>query len=201
MAIEALKGKPWYIGLAAGIGVALVLGFLAWWQLLSPMQDRIDGQNTRLADLQSKIQEGRAAKQRLPQFREEVRRLELELEKLLRILPARLNTEDLLRRFRTLAEQGDLDLIRIRPGNLSDRDFYREWPIDLTVEGSYHNLAIFFERLGRFPRIINVDTLRVTARINPGDRGHTIGADFQAKTFVYKEVPADAAGETTGGAP
>lgn len=200
MAIEALKGKPWYIGLAAGIGVALVLGLLAWWQLLSPMQERIERQDTKLADLQSKIQEGRAAKQRLPQFREEVRRLELELEKLLRILPARLNTEDLLRRFRTLAEQGDLDLIRIRPGNLSDRDFYREWPIDITVQGSYHNLAIFFERLGRFPRIINVDTLRVTGRNSPGDRGHTIGADFRAKTFVYKEVPPEPEGGTTGGA-
>ena len=197
MAIEALKGKPWYIGLAAGVGVALVLALLAWWQLLSPMQDRIERQDTKLEELQAKIQEGRAAKQRLPQFREEVRRLELELEKLLRILPARLNTEDLLRRFRTLAEQGDLEILRIRPGNLSDRDFYREWPIDISVEGSYHNLAIFFERLGRFPRIINVDTLRVSGRNNPGPRGHTVGAEFRAKTFVYKEAPP--AEETAAG--
>ena len=197
MAIEALKGKPWYIGLAAGVGVALVLGGLAWWQLLSPMKQRIAGQDAKLAELQAKIQEGRAAKQRLPQFREEVRRLELELEKLLRILPARLNTEDLLRRLRTLAEQGDLELVSIRPGNLSDRDFFSEWPIDISVEGSYHNLAIFFDRLGRFPRIINVDDLRISARPNPGSRGHTIGSDFRAKTFVYREVAPPA--ETPGG--
>ena len=194
MAIEALQDKPWYIGLAAGAGAVLVLGLLAWWQLFSPMSQQIERKDDRLADLQAQIQEGRAAKQRLPQFREEVRRLELELEKLLRILPARLNTEDLLRRLRTLAEQGDLELLSIRPGGLNDRDFYSEWPIDIEVQGSYHNLAIFFDRLGRFPRIINVDNLRINGR-NPGPRGHTIEANFRAKTFVYKEVPLEPEGE------
>lgn len=198
MAIEALQDKPWYIGLASGVGAVLVLGLLAWWQLFSPMNKEIERKDGRLAELQAKIQEGRAAKQRLPQFREEVRRLELELEKLLRILPARLNTEDLLRRFRTLAEQGDLELLRIRPGGLNDRDFYSEWPIDIEVSGSYHNLAIFFDRLGRFPRIINVDNLRVNGR-DPGARGHTIQASFQAKTFVYKEVPLETEGNEQGG--
>jgi type IV pilus assembly PilO-like protein len=114
MAIAALKDKAWYVGLGAGVAVALVLFLLAWWRLYSPMKDQIAGQDAQLSKLQEKIQEGRAAKQRLPQFREEVRRLELELDKLLRILPARLNTEDLLRRLRALAEQGDLDILRSR---------------------------------------------------------------------------------------
>ena len=57
--------------------------------------DRDDAQDRKLAELQAKITEGRAAKEKLPQFREEVRRLELELEKLLRILPARRNTPEL----------------------------------------------------------------------------------------------------------
>src|SRR5438270_12461284 len=116
MAIEALKEKPWYVGLGVGVAVAIVLFALAWWRLYGPMKDQIVAQDAKLSELQGKIQEGRAAKQRLPQFREEVRRLELELDKLLRILPARLNTEDLLRRLRGLAEQGDLDLLRIAPG-------------------------------------------------------------------------------------
>src|SRR5688572_26750751 len=122
MAIEALKEKPWYVGLAVGVGVAVVLFGLAWWRLFGPMKTEIAGQDAKLAELQGKIQEGRAARQRLPQFREEVRRLELELDKLLRILPARLNTEDVLRRLRALAEQGDLDILRVTPGNLTDRD-------------------------------------------------------------------------------
>lgn len=200
MAIEALKGKPWYFGLAVGVGAAIVLFLLAWWRLFGPMKDQIAGQDAQLAQLQAKIQEGRAAKQRLPQFREEVRRLELELDKLLRILPARLNTEDLLRRLRALAEQGDLDLLRITPGNLSDRDFYSEWPIQISIQGTYHNLGMFFDRIGRFSRIINVDGLQIQG-INPSQaRGHSISSSFTARTFVYREEePAEAAPTPAGG--
>lgn len=197
MAIEALKGKPWYFGLAAGIGVAALLFGLAWWRLYSPMKQQIAAQDVELEKLQVKIQEGRAAKQRLPQFREEVRRLELELDKLLRILPARLNTEDLLRRLRALAERGNLDLLRITPGNLTDRDFYSEWPIRIEIRGTYHNLGIFFDSIGRFSRIINVDDLSIGAIDPRTSAGKTITSSFTAMTFVYREdaevtLPSDA---------
>jgi type IV pilus assembly protein PilO len=187
MAISALKEKPWYVGLGVGVAVALVLFLLVWWRLFGPMKDTITAQDAQLAELQGKIQEGRAAKQRLPQFREEVHRLELELDKLLRILPARLNTEDLLRRLRALAEQGDLDLTKITPGNLTDKDFYSEWPIQIQLNGTYHNLALFFDRVGRFSRIINVDNLTITQLDPAANQGHTIATAFVAKTFVYRE--------------
>jgi type IV pilus assembly protein PilO len=190
MAIEALKEKPWYVGLVAGVAIALALFGLAWWRLYGPQKQTIQGQDAKLEELQGKIQEGRAAKQRLPQFREEVRRLELELDKLLRILPARLNTEDLLRRLRALAEQGDLDILRITPGNLTDKDFYSEWPISINLSGTYHNLALFFDRIGRFSRIINIDNLTISAIDPVANAGHSIGASFIAKTFVYREEEA-----------
>ena len=182
-----VEGKPWYVGLGAGLGVGVVLLGLGYWQILSPMQDAIEAQKAKLKGLQQKIQEGRTAQAQLPQFREEVRQLELELDKLLRILPARRNTPDLLRRIRALAEQGDFVLKRFTPGPLSDKDFYSEWPIQIALNGNYHNLALFFDRIGRFSRIINVDNLGISAVDPTRFAGHTISAAFTAKTFVYRE--------------
>ncbi len=189
-----LEGKPWYFGLGVGLGLGLVIFGLGYWQYLQPKKDDIARMEGQLQGLQTKIQEGRAAQQQLPKFREEVRQLELELDKLLRILPARRNTADLLRRIRSLAEQGDFNLRRFTPGQLSDREFFSEWPIGVSVEGTYHNLALFFDRISRFSRIINIEDLGITA-MQKADGEHTISASFSAKTFVYKE-PAPVEEET-----
>ena len=191
-----LEGKPWYIGLGVGLGIGLLLFGAGYWRLVQPKSDEYDRLQGQLAELQTKIQEGRAARQELPKFREEVRQLELELDKLLRILPARRNTPDLMRRIRSLAEQGDFALKRFNPGILTDKEFFSEWPISVNVEGGYHNLALFFDRISRFSRIINIEDLEITA-LPPAAGTHTIFSNFTAKTFVYKEPepepPADQA--------
>jgi type IV pilus assembly protein PilO len=194
-----LEGKPWYYGAAIGVFLGAAVFGLGWWRFISPMKDELARGEQTLADLQTKIQEGRAAKQQLPRFREEVRQLELELDKLLRILPARRNTPDLLRRIRALAEQGDFTLKTFTPGDLQDKEFFSEWPIRINLDGTYHNLALFFDRIGRFSRIINIEDLNIGAIGSPE---HTIAASFIAKTFVYKE-PTPAAPGTPGapGAP
>lgn len=187
-----LEGKPWYVGLGAGLGIGLVVFGLGYWNYVGPIKDEIQGQERRLEGLQQKIQEGMIAQQQLPKFREEVHQLELELDKLLRILPARRNTPDILRRIRALAEQGDFNLKDFRPGVLSDREFYSEWPITVDLDGTYHNLALLFDRIGRFSRIINVTDMTIVAMTPTKTNPHTITATFVAKTFVYKEPDLNA---------
>jgi len=190
-----LEGKPWYVGAIVGVIAGALLFVAGKWQYLDPISDDIQRQESKLAELQRKIQEGRAAKQELPKFQEEVRQLELELDKLLRILPARRNTPDLLRRIRALAEQGDFALKRFTPGSLTDKEFFSEWPISVELDGTYHNLALFFDRIGRFSRIINIEDLQIGA-ITPTklNNQRTLTATFTAKTFVYKEPDLNAPG-------
>jgi type IV pilus assembly protein PilO len=189
MAIQTgLEGKPWWQGAIIGalLGGAIVGAF--YYFMAEPRFKKMAQQDRKMTELQAKITEGRAAKEKLPQFREEVRRLELELEKLLRILPARRNTPELLRRIRQLTEQSQFELLRFTPGNFVDREFYSEWPITVNLTGTYHNLAMFFDRIGRFSRIINIDNLRISAAKSTR-LGHTLSANFVARTFIYREPP------------
>jgi len=180
-----LEGKPWYFGLGVGLVLGLVV-FGVGYYLLKPQREQYASLELNLQELQRKIQEGEAAQRQLPKFREEVRQLELELDKLLRILPARRNTPDLMRRIRSLAEQGDFALKLFKPGTLTDKEFFSEWPIAVNLEGTYHNLALFYDRISRFSRIINVEDLKINALVTSKGT-HTIAATFTAKTFVYKE--------------
>lgn len=183
-----LEGKPWFYGFGIGLLVGAVLLLAGYFLLLQPMNEEIEAKASTLADLQRKIQEGLAFKEDLPRLQEDVRNLELKLDKSLRILPARRNTPDLLRKIRSLAEAGDFSLKRFTPGALSDKDFYSEWPIAVAVEGGYHSLALFFDKISNFSRIINVENLEITA-FSAAKNPHTITGSFTAKTFVYKETP------------
>ncbi len=188
MAIQTgLENKPWWVSALVGIFVGVAIYLAANQFLLKPRKENLEKLETRLSGLQLKITEGRTAKAQLPRFREEVRKLELDLDRLLRILPARRNTPELLRRIRALTEESDFNLKRFTPGGFIDRDFYSEWPIAISLDGTYHNLALFFDRVGRFSRIINIETLKVAILQRPG--AHTLTATFNAKTFVYQEPP------------
>lgn len=192
MAVETgLEGKPWYISAGVAVVLTVAIVFVCKYLKLDGMEGQIGRQERKLQTLEREINEGRSAMKSLPQFREEVGRLQLELDKLLRILPQRRNTEDLLRRIRRLTEQGDFDLLRFTPRGLSRRDFYSVWPIAISINGKYHNLAMFFDRIRRFSRIINVEDLRITAR--RGGR-HSIAARFTIKTFIYNPPPPEESG-------
>ncbi|HKD17525.1 MAG TPA: type 4a pilus biogenesis protein PilO [Thermoanaerobaculia bacterium] len=178
-----IEEKPWYYALSVGLITSLVLcGFVQWF-VFKPMNEQIAAKKTELEGLNQEIAKGRAAERKLSQFREEVKRLELELSKLLQILPSKRNTEELIKRIETLTRQGDFTLLKFAPGEFVQKEFYAEWPIDIQIQGTYHNLALFFDRMSRFSRIINVEDLKINTLDNVA--GKSIGANFIAKTFIY----------------
>lgn len=182
-----LKGKPWFVGAIIGaiLGIGLVVA--CHYLLLKPMQEEIIGLEKNLQDLQAKVAEGQAAAASLPRFQEEIARLEKELQKLVQVLPSKRETYVILKKIKSLADAGDFGFKSFIPGaSMVDKDFYLEWPISVQLDGTYHNLAIFFDRLRNFPRIINVGDLEMNAV--PGRPNITISTRFTILTYVYKEV-------------
>ena len=188
MAIELkqLEDKPWYYGLGIGVALAVGLWAVANWQYpnFKEMQEKLARLKGEYAQLQEKIERGRIAERRLPQLREEVRRIELDLNRLLEILPTKRNTEELIKRIEAIARQGDFFLKSFTPKEYVNKDFYAEWPIELALDGTYHNLALFFDKMARFSRIINVESLQMTGFAD-ARLGRTLAAKFTLKTFIY----------------
>jgi type IV pilus assembly protein PilO len=197
--LKQLEGKPWYYGLGIGVALALALYAVAYYQIpnFSEMKQTLENKKNELDALQQKITQGRAAERRLPQLREEVRRTELDLQRLLSILPTARNAEELIKKVQALANQGELFTKKWAPKEYINRDFYAEWPIELQVDGSYHNLALFFEKIARFSRIINIEDLSMTGYPD-AKGGRTLGANFTAKTFIYLGDTETGAGAAPG---
>src|SRR3954467_5717452 len=105
MATLTLDDKPWWVG--ALVGVVLFGGIL--WAVKSyviePIESQIRDAEGRIAELDKQFEQGRAGGRKVSQSREEVRRLQLELDKLRRSLPASRNTEELLKKGESLVDQ------------------------------------------------------------------------------------------------
>jgi Tfp pilus assembly protein PilO len=78
------------------------------------------------------------------------------------------------------------------------KQLHAEWSIELELEGTYHNLAAFFDRLGRFTRIVNITGLEVRRKEDP-EPNATIVARCIATTFVL--LPAPGTGQTPAAPP
>jgi Tfp pilus assembly protein PilO len=184
----SLDGKPWYLGLIIGLILAAVIIWGANYAVIGDLTKQIEGADNQLRDLDTKIEQGRSAERKLPQFREEVKRLNAELTKLRSILPSTRNTEEIIKKIKALVDAGNFTLRKLTFPKLAaaqGSDPYAEWPISVSVDGKYHNLATLFNHLSNFTRIINVEQISIGALPFQADR--TITADFVAKTFVYVE--------------
>ena len=185
MAID-LNTKPWYVAAIIGVLLGAALFAVMHMYVFKEIGTQIERLEDSIDDLEREIEKGRAAKADLPRLEEDIRNYEVELERLRRILPTRRETDNLIKRLKQLTERGRFNLTQFTPGELEDRGFYYEWPMRVGLDGTYHELGLFFDRLSRFSRIINVNDLTIRPLKRSGE-SFTVHADFVQRTFIYKE--------------
>jgi len=179
----SLNKLPWYG--QVGLFVALALGGVGvfYYFYVMPLNVDMEGRRQTLAGLRANIAKGSATANQLNQFKGQVAELESRLESLRAVLPEQKDVGDLLRRIQTLATQSSLSVRGFKPSPSVTKQLHAEWPIALKLEGTYHNLGIFFDRVSKFSRIINISNLDIKAKDRP-EPNSTVTADCVATTFV-----------------
>jgi type IV pilus assembly protein PilO len=188
MADNPLTKLPLAGQVGASAALAAVIGaifYFMYWQGADAEQNQ---KSAKLDDLQKQIRALEVTASRLEDFKREVAQLEAKLETLKRILPPQKETPDLLKKVQYLAAQSNLLIRRFTPGATTKKEFYEEWPINIDVDGTYHNLGLFFDRVSRLSRLVNVGNLKVKAQ-SKQSISNTIAASCVATTFVYVDTP------------
>jgi len=159
-----LSKTPWYA--QVGVFVAIALGGIAAFYYLyaEPFRVAQAEQQQRLTAMRADINLGLATARKLPQFRTEVAELEARLESLKAVLPDQKDFGDLLRSLQTLAAQSNLTIRTFKPSSVVTKQLHAEWPLAMELDGTYHDLGMFFDRISKFARIINVGNLTIRAK-------------------------------------
>jgi type IV pilus assembly protein PilO len=183
---NALAKLPWYGQIGVFAGLALVLVGVFYYYMETPAQEAMTSRRAELTAVQARVANGQLMARRLPEFRKEIADLEARLEVLKPILPTDRDAGDLLRRVQTLAVQSNLTILGFRPQSITLNEIHAEWPISLQLEGSYHNLGVFLDRVSKFPRLINIGAMNLTAK-NPPNSAASMNIGVTATTFVLVE--------------
>lgn len=197
MASLGMGKLPWYgqLGVFALLALGAAGAFYYFYEM--PQQEILAARNRELEAIRARNAKGSETARQLPAFRAQVVDLEARLEALKPILPEEKDVGDLLRRIQTLATQSNLTIRGFRPQPIATRELHAEWPIGLELEGTYHSLGAFLDRVSRFPRIINVGDLNITSKTDQTDAS-TIAVSCTATTFVLVDQSAAPAATTKG---
>jgi type IV pilus assembly protein PilO len=224
MADNPLSKLPLMGQLAVAVVLAVIIGVGFYYFQWDDMVKQEEQKTHDLDALQSDIRNLEVTANKLQEFQREVALREAKLEMLKRILPADKETPELMKKVQDLATQSNLSVKKFNPGATVNREFpiegvpspkpgapppkpgqgqsaeyYQEWPINVDVTGTYHNLGTFFDRVGRLSRLVNVGSIKIKNQAQPKP-SNTIQVSCVATTFVYVEAPA-AAPAGAGGQP
>ena len=181
------------LGVAAGLAAVIVGVF--WYFSWTPQTEIEEQKTNQLTTLQTEVRKLEATKAQLPKFKAEVEVLEARLKEQSRVLPATKETPDLVRKVQGMASESSLKIKRFAPASTIAQEIYDEWPITIDVEGTYHNLALFFDRVSRLSRLVNMGQLRVTAQKSPTST-NTVQVSCVATTYVFREPDPEAQAPT-----
>jgi len=135
------------IVLLAGIFVALVY---------IPKSKEITRLNKEITSLEKKINQAKIKARTLKKFEAEQVEVEAQFREALKLLPNKREIPTLLRSITQLGSDANLEFLLFSPKKEKARDFYIEIPVSMEVSGTYHDVATFFDKVGRMKRIVNI---------------------------------------------
>jgi type IV pilus assembly protein PilO len=149
-------------------------------------------------ELQRKVSEVRAIVSNLAAFEKELADLEQKLKLALRQLPDSKELPVLLTDISSLGKDAGLEFKLFKPKAEVARDFYAEVPIEIEFSGSYHDIARFFAKVAKLPRIVNVN--RMVMQLADADAESTVlNVRGEATTFRFIEQPPGQPGAQSAG--
>jgi type IV pilus assembly protein PilO len=175
------RPRPQKIGILAG---AIVLLFaVGFFYIYQPTSDQI-GRLTKEVDL---IRQDRNKKQKIAanmaKLERDLKDWDAKLKLVVAQLPDSREIPDLLSNISTKARESGLDIILFRPRSENFRDFYAEIPVDIVVRGGFNNAVIFFDEVGKFNRLVNIDNIDFK---NPKINGDQVGLEISTLATTYR---------------
>lgn len=166
------------------VGTFLVLVGAVVYFLYMPKWDQKSQFQTEFEDLSSKLMIAKRNAAKLPKLRAKMKEEDVKFAEASKALPERKEIPTLLTVISQSGGEAGLEFQLFQPGAEVNKKFYTEIPLSLRVEGGYHNLAEFFDRVAAIPRIVTIKNITI---VPGGKAGGKLSASCSAVTYKFIE--------------
>ena len=140
-------------------GIAVLIGAAYYFGYYQAEHEKLVTLRAQELELQRKLSEVRSIAANIGAFEAEITQLEAQLAVALRQLPNEKQLEVLLADISNLGKTAGVEIKSFKRENEVMHDFYAEVPISVQLEGTFHEIAKFFDSVSRLPRIVNMGAL------------------------------------------
>ena len=169
-------------------GVFLLVIGLFVWLLYMPKYKTIGQLETDLGNLQDQLRKAKADARDLKKFQQEMKKAEERFRKAKRSLPEKEEIPSLLSSISQAGQDSGLEFLLFDPIKEKVKDFYAEIPVKIKVSGPFHNVVVFFDKVARLPRVVNIRNITMSPPKKKG--GRSLTTSCQAVTYKFVEKPA-----------
>jgi type IV pilus assembly protein PilO len=136
--------------------MAAILG-LYFYLVYLPKSEVLTQKTAEMGKLETQVRELRIIAANIKRFQAEAAKLREELQLAIAQLPTSKEIPALLANISNLGKDSGLEFLLFRPTPEVNREFYAEIPVEIKVRGGYHDVAQFFDKVGKLPRIVNIN--------------------------------------------
>lgn len=168
--------------------IAVVAGlffYLIYW----PNLDVLKKKKAEVEVLERQVRELRTVAANMKRFQAEAAKLREELQVAITQLPTSKEIPSLLSNISQLGKDSGLEFLLFKPVGEINKDFYAEIPVEIRVKGAYNNVAIFFDKVGKLPRIVNISEVSMDGAKEVLGRWE-INTSCTATTFKFVDKEA-----------
>lgn len=178
------------IAAAACILPCVAFFFLAY----SPKTSEIQTLETKKTGIEEEIRKVEKIANDLGKHKAEMAEVQRQFAEASQLLPDEKEIPLLLTTISGQATSSGLDVLSFKPLPEKPQQFYAEIPVDIAVQGPYHNVGAFLDKISKLPRIVSVNNIKMDSPKQVGGE-MILNSTFQLVTYRFLD-PAEIAANT-----
>ena len=182
--LDDILDRPTGQKVGALVGIVLAVLVLDWQYWYGPNQADLADISAQVAEKRADLDMRRTKTNARADFERELRELNAELKRAQARLPAEREIADLLSSVAASGRASGLEITLFRQKQEVYHDFYADVPVEMQMRGTYHDVALFLDRVKRLDRIVNVSDIKMTKPRIEADR-MMLDAACTATTFRF----------------